>query len=133
MVICYLGVGSNLGNRRNNIKLATKLIRALKNTKIIKTSKLFESLPCGGPAGQPNYLNAALKISTNFSPLVLLNKLKKIENILGRILTVRFGPRAIDLDILLYGDKLMRNKFLIIPHPRMFDRDFVIKPLIEVL
>jgi 2-amino-4-hydroxy-6-hydroxymethyldihydropteridine diphosphokinase len=133
MVICYLGVGSNLGNRRKNIKLASKLIGALKDTKIIKASKLFEFLPSGGPAGQPNYLNAALKISTNFPPLSLLKKLKKIENEIGRIPTVRFGSRVMDLDILLYGDRLMRNKTLIIPHPRMFNRDFVIKPLTEVL
>ncbi|MCX5669020.1 MAG: 2-amino-4-hydroxy-6-hydroxymethyldihydropteridine diphosphokinase [Candidatus Omnitrophica bacterium] len=133
MVICYLGVGSNLGNRRKNIKLAVKLIGALKDTKIIKASKLFASLPCGGPAGQLNYLNAALSISTNFSPLGLLKKLKKIENELGRIPSVRFGPRVIDLDILLYGDRSIRNKVLTVPHPRMFNRDFVIKPLTEVL
>ena len=133
MVICYLGVGSNLGNRRKNIKLAAKLIGALKDTKIIKASNLFESSPCGGPAGQPKYLNAALRISTILSPLSLLKKLKKIENDLGRVPTVRFGPRVMDLDILLYGDRLIRNKSLIIPHPRMFNRDFVIKPLTEVL
>jgi 2-amino-4-hydroxy-6-hydroxymethyldihydropteridine diphosphokinase len=133
MVICYLGVGSNLGNRRKNIKLAVKKIGTLKDTTIIKASKLFESLPSGGPAGQPNYLNAALKISTNFLPLNLLKKLKKIEKELGRVPTVRFGPRIIDLDILLYGDKLIRNKHLVVPHPRMFSRDFVIKPLVEVL
>ena len=133
MVICYLGVGSNLGNRGRNIKLAVKLIGVLKNTKIIKASKLFESRPRGGPAGQPNYLNAALRISTNFSPLSLLKKLKEIENKLGRIPTLRFGPRIIDLDILLYGDRVIRNKVLTIPHPRMFNRDFVIKPLTEVL
>ncbi len=133
MVICYLGVGSNLGNRRKNIKLAAKKIRTLKGTKIIKASKLFKSLPSGGPVGQPDYLNAVLKISTNFSPLNLLKKLKNIEKGLGRIPTVRFGPRIIDLDILLYGDRFMRSEVLTIPHPRMFKRNFVIKPLIEVL
>ncbi|MCX5699044.1 MAG: 2-amino-4-hydroxy-6-hydroxymethyldihydropteridine diphosphokinase [Candidatus Omnitrophica bacterium] len=133
MVIGYLSVGSNLGNRKKNIKLAVEKINALKGTKIIKASKLFESLSCGGPAGQPNYLNAALRISTNFSPLTLLKKLKKIEKEIGRISTVRFGPRVIDLDILLYGDRLIRNQALTIPHPRMFSRDFVIKPLTEVL
>lgn len=133
MVICYLGVGSNLGKRRKNIKLAVKLIRTLKDTKVIKVSKLFVSSPSGGPPGQPNYLNAALKISTNFSSLGLLKELKKIENELGRVSTVRFGPRVIDLDILLYGYRRIDNKSLVIPHPRMFDRDFVIKPLIEVL
>jgi 2-amino-4-hydroxy-6-hydroxymethyldihydropteridine diphosphokinase len=133
MIISYLGVGSNLGNRRKNIKLAVKKIGALKDTKIIKKSKMHEFLPYGGPSGQPKYLNAALKISTKFSSLNLLKKLKTIENTLGRVPAVRFGPRIIDLDILLYGDQLINKKNLIIPHPRMFDRDFVIKPLMEVL
>ena len=133
MVICYLGLGSNLGNRRRNIKLAAKKISELKDTRIIKESSLLDSTPVGGPSGQRNYLNAALKIQTKFTPSVLLKKLKKIENELGRIPTVRFGPRVIDLDILLYGDRFMRGKTLTIPHPRMFSRDFVIKPLKEIL
>jgi len=133
MVIVYLGVGSNLGDRRKNIKLAIKSIGSLKDTRIIKKSELLESLPCGGPPGQPKYLNAALRISTNFSPLHLLKQLKIIEHKMGRIPAVRFGPRLIDLDILLYGDKLVHKQNLIIPHRRMFERDFVIKPLIEVL
>lgn len=133
MVVCYLGVGSNLGNRRKNIKLAAKLIGALKDTEVIKKSRFFDSLPCGGPAEQPNFINAALKIRTKFSPVGLLKKLKKIENELGRVPTVRFGPRIIDLDILLYADRSICQKSLIIPHPRMFRRDFVIKPLVEVL
>ena len=133
MVTCYLGVGSNLGKRRKNIKLAVKLIKALPKTRVIKISKLLESLPCGGPARQRNYLNAALKIISNFSPLNLLKKLKKIENQLGRIPTVRFGSRVIDLDILLYGDRVITSQVLTIPHPRLFKRDFVIKPLLEVL
>ncbi len=133
MVICYLGVGSNLGNRKKNIRKAIKKISALKDTRIMKESKLFDFLPVGGPCGQRNYLNAALKIQTKFSPLNLLKKLKRIEEELGRIKTVCFASRVIDLDILLYGNRSMKNKLLTIPHPRMFKRDFVIKPLLEVL
>ena len=133
MAICYLGVGSNLGDRRKNIKLAVKKISALEDTRIIKESRLFDFMPVGGPAGQRNYLNAALKIQTKISPINLLKKLKKIENELGRVPAARFGPRIIDLDILLYGDRFMKNRRLTIPHPRMFNRDFVIKPLKEVL
>ena len=133
MVICYLGIGSNLGNRRKNIKLAVKKIGALEDTRIIKESSFLDSLPVGGPSGQRNYLNAALKIQTKISPLNLLKELKKIENELGRVPAARFGPRIIDLDILLYGDRFMKNRKLTIPHPRMFNRDFVIKPLKEVL
>jgi len=133
MTICYLGIGSNLGNRKRNIKLATKKIDALQNTRVLKISRVIESLSSGGPSGQPDFLNAALRINTKLPALTLLKKLKEIENQLGRKKTVRFGPRVIDLDILLYGDKVKSSKQLTIPHPRMFDRDFVVKPLMEVL
>ena len=133
MVICYLGVGSNLGDRNRNIKEAIKEINLLKDTKIIKISKIIETKPVGGPSAQGNFLNAALKIQTRISPLKLLKDLKKIEKGLGRVKTVRFGPRAIDLDILFYGDRIINTKDLTIPHPKLFARDFVIKPLSEVI
>lgn len=133
MVICYLGIGTNLGNRRKNIKLAVKKINALKDTRVLKKSGIIESSPVGGPAGQRNYLNAALKIETSLAPKNLLKELKKIESVLGRFRSARFAPRIIDLDILLYADKTMHSKKLTIPHPRMFARDFVIKPLKEVI
>jgi len=133
MAICYLGLGSNLGNRKENIRLAVKKINALRNTRVLKKSRVMESLAVGGPSGQGKFLNAALKIDTKFSACFLLKQLKEIEKRMGRKKTVRFGPRIIDLDILLYADKFMRSKQLNIPHPRMFARDFVIKPLTEVL
>ncbi len=133
MAICYLGVGSNLGNRKRNIQLAVKNINSLKNTYILKRSGIISSLPLGGPSGQGKYLNAVLKIKTNFTPENLLKKLKKIENDLGRAKSARFAPRVIDLDILLYSDKVIRSKGLTIPHPRMFKRDFVINPLKEAI
>lgn len=133
MVICYLGLGSNLGNRRKNIKLAVRKIEALEGTKTIRLSRIIETEPIGGPAYQPKFLNAALKIKTSLSPLSLLKKLKKIEHELGRIKTVRFGPRAIDLDILFYADKIIRRRDLVVPHPRISERDFVLKPLSELV
>ena len=133
MAICYLGLGSNLGNRKRNIQLAVKNINLLKDTRILKKSRIISSLPVGGPSGQGNYLNAALKIKTNLDPKNLLKELKKIESDFGRIQGRRFAPRVIDLDILLYADKVIRSKRLTIPHPRMFERDFVVKPLIEVI
>jgi 2-amino-4-hydroxy-6-hydroxymethyldihydropteridine diphosphokinase len=133
MVICYLGIGSNLGNRRQNIRKAIKKINTLKATRVIKESKIFNFPPVGGPAGQRNYLNSVLKIQTKIPALNLLKKLKTIERELGRVKSVRFGSRIIDLDILLYGDKLIKSKALSIPHPRMFKRNFVIKPLIQIL
>lgn len=133
MVVCYLGLGTNLGSRRKNISQAIKKIKTLKDTRILKVAKIFNSAPVGGPAGQRNYLNSALKIQTKLSPLNLLKQLKKIEQDLGRKNTLRFGPRIIDLDILLYGDQVIKTKILTVPHPRMFVRDFVAKPLCQIL
>lgn len=133
MYTCYISVGANLGNRRKNIKKAIRKITALKKTKVVKISKLIKSDPVGGPPGQGKFLNGVLKIQTNLSPLTLLKKLKNIERELGRVKSVRNGPRVIDLDILLYAHKIINTKKLIIPHPRMFFRDFVIRPLLEVL
>ena len=101
MVICYIGVGSNLGDRVKNIKSAIKEIGALKRTKVMKASKLIETKPVGGLKLQPKFLNAALKIKTSLFPVALLKNLKIIEKQLGRVKTVRNGPRTIDLDILL--------------------------------
>lgn len=133
MAVCYLGIGTNLGNRKENIKLAVKKVYALKDTRVLKESKVMESLPVGGPAGQRRYLNAALKIDTQLPALALLRQLKEIESQMGRKKTMRFGPRIIDLDILLYADKVIKSKKLTIPHLRMFERDFVVKPLKEIL
>jgi dihydroneopterin aldolase/2-amino-4-hydroxy-6-hydroxymethyldihydropteridine diphosphokinase len=133
MVTCYLGVGSNLGKRRENIRSAIKKINNLKTTKVIKSSRIIETRPMGGPSGQGIFLNAALKIRTGLSPSLLLKELKSIEKELARKKTVRFGPRTIDLDILFYGDKIIKRNGLQVPHPRMFERDFVLKPLSEIV
>mgnify|MGYP001608041410 CR=1 FL=1 len=133
MVICYLGVGSNLGERQRNIRLAIKKINALEKTKVIKVSKIIETEPVGGPRGQGKFLNACLKIRTALSILTLLKKLQNIEKELGRKKTIRWGPRTIDLDILFYGDKIINRKDLKIPHSKVFEREFVIKPLLEVI
>ena len=133
MTVCYLGIGSNMGDRRNNIALAISKIKALDNTAIMKVSKIIETEPVGGPAAQGKFLNAALKIKTALPPLRLLKALKKIEKALGRTKTVRNGPRVVDLDILFFGDKIIKRKDLTVPHPRIFERQFVIKPLFEVI
>ena len=133
MAICYLGIGSNLGNRKKNIELAVSKVNALKDTQVLKISRIIESQPQGGPAGQRKFFNGALKIKTDLSPLLLLKNLKKIENELGRKKAARFGPRPIDLDILFYGDRVISSQKLTIPHPRMFEREFVLKPLLEVI
>ena len=132
-MVCYIGIGSNLGDRRKNIKLAVQKIKALEKTKVIRLSRIIETLPQGGPSRQGKFLNAVLKIKTKISPSALLGKLKSIEKELGRKRTVRWGPRLIDLDILFYADKVINRKNLKIPHPRIFEREFVVRPLLEVI
>lgn len=135
MVVCYLGIGSNLGNRRRNIRLALQKINQLRETKVLKVSKIIETEPVGGPAGQSKFLNAAIKINTALSPSILLKKFKKIEMELGRTKTKtnRFGPRSIDLDILFYADKIINTQNLKVPHPKCFKRQFVLRPLLEII
>ena len=130
MTQVYLGLGSNIGNRLKNIRDAIRLI-AKEGIVIKDLSKVRETLPVGGPP-QKKFLNAVLAIETDYSPRQLLIKLKKIEKKLGRKKTVRFGPRKIDLDILLYGNKRIHQSALVIPHPRMLERDFVMGPLKEI-
>ena len=133
MVVCYIGTGSNLGNRLENLRVAVKKVNSLKNTKVLKSSRIIQTKPLGGPRRQPEFLNAVLKIRTKLSALLLLKSLKAIEKELGRKKSVRFGPRVIDLDILLYGDKIIETKDLVVPHPRIFERDFVLRPLLEII
>lgn len=132
MIVCYLGLGSNLGNRRKNIKKALGYLAKARGIKIEKTSRIYETEPVGGPP-QGKFLNAAVRIKTSLSPHLLLKSIKKIENNLGRKKSVRWAPREIDLDILFYGDKIVKQKNLVIPHPRIFEREFVLKPLREII
>lgn len=132
MPICYLGIGSNLGDRRKNIRKALIYLKKTKGIKVVKISSIYETKPVGGPP-QNKFLNAAIKIKTTLEPLKLLKTLKRIEKELGRKKTLRFGPRIIDLDILLYADKVIDRKDLKIPHPKMFKRKFVLMPLIELI
>lgn len=131
-VICYLGIGSNLGDRRKNIRRAMQKIKKMEDTRILKISKIIQTKPMGGPV-QRDFLNGVIKIKTGLSPLKLIRSLKQIEKELGRQKIITNGPRTIDLDILLYGDKVINRKDLKIPHPRMFEREFAMKPLLEII
>jgi 2-amino-4-hydroxy-6-hydroxymethyldihydropteridine diphosphokinase len=134
MNLCYLGVGANLGDRRKNIILAVKKINQLPDTRIVKAAKIIETKPLGGPKTQTKFLNTVLKIKTKLKPRVLLRGLKKIERELGRKKTPqRYGPRPIDLDILFYADRIVNTRELVIPHPKIFQRGFVLGPLSELL
>lgn len=128
---CYIGIGSNLGDREKNIRQAVDMINRLRKTKVEKTSSIIETLPVGGPA-QGKFLNAAVKIQTGLSAHGLLACLQRIESELGRVRRVKNGPRTIDLDILFFNDMKINDKDLILPHPRIKEREFVLVPLKEI-
>ncbi len=130
MSIVYLSLGSNLGNRQKYLDRALELLNS--NAVFVrKVSTVIETKPVGGPA-QGKYLNAVLKAVTEHSPEALHYITQSIEHKLGRVRSVKNGPRVIDIDILLYDDIKLVTKTLLIPHPRMFGRDFVMNPLIEI-
>ena len=132
MVTCYIALGSNLGQRNKNIRLALKYLSQDPGVKIIKTSSLIETEPVGGPT-QPKFLNAAAKLKTSYSAAELLKRLKAIEIRLGReAIHSKDYPRTIDLDILLYDNLKINQQDLKIPHPRMWEREFVKVPLREI-
>ncbi|MCM8801442.1 MAG: 2-amino-4-hydroxy-6-hydroxymethyldihydropteridine diphosphokinase [Candidatus Omnitrophica bacterium] len=131
MVTSYIGLGSNLGDREKNINSAIERLKHLKDTRVSGVSSIIETKPVGGPP-QEKFLNAVVKIQTKLSPKQLLRELQDIELQLGRIRSVKNGPRTIDLDILFYGNKRIKEKDLIIPHPRIKERDFVLIPLGEI-
>jgi len=119
-----------LGDRQKNIEQAINEL-ANAGVKILKVSSIIETEPVGGPA-QGKFLNAALKAQTVLSPQDLLKTIHQIETALGRVRTVKDGPRTIDIDILLYGNLQMDTPELTIPHPRMRERAFVMQPLFEI-
>ena len=130
MATVYLGLGSNLGDRRKNIENAVALLKE-SNVAVQKISTIIETEPVGF-LDQGKFLNAVLKGTTQLSPVDLLRHTQSIEKQLGRIKTIRNGPRTIDIDILLYDHEKISTPQLTIPHPRMWERDFVLGPLQEI-
>jgi len=128
----YLGLGSNLGDRRRNLEAALDALRAHPQIAVTAVSSFLETDPVGGPPGQGKFLNAAAGIETDLAPEAILEELKRIERALGRKPGPRWGPREIDLDILLYGEEIVKTEALVIPHPRMRERRFVLEPLAEI-
>ncbi len=131
MSIVYLGLGSNLGDRRAAIEAAIARLDALTSTRVLAVSSIIETDPMGF-TDQPRFLNAVAKLETDLLPHDLLDELHDVEDQLGRVRTRRWGPRTIDLDILLYDESVMQTDRLTIPHPRMADRRFVLAPLVEI-
>jgi 2-amino-4-hydroxy-6-hydroxymethyldihydropteridine diphosphokinase len=129
VVEVYIGVGTNLGDRFGNIKQAVDMLNKTEGIEVKEMSPLYETEPVGSVIKQGRFLNGALKIRTTLSPRMLLGRLKEIERKLGRTEGPRNGPRPIDLDILFYGDINISEDDLVIPHPRIRERDFVKRPL----
>ena len=122
----YIGIGANLGDRYASLTKSIEMLSGV--VKIEKISAVYETEP-EGFAGQPDFLNCAVEISTGLRPLDLLRELKKIEAVMGRKPTFRNGPRIIDLDLLLYDDEVVYLPELRVPHPRLHQRGFVLAPL----
>ena len=127
----FLGLGSNIGDRAGNIRRACRLIDEIEGIRLVRTSSMIETEPVGYE-DQPDFINAAAEIETTLSPRELLTAVKDIERRMGRAETFRFGPRIIDIDILLVGGRIVDEPGLSIPHPRMHERAFVLGPLAEI-
>ena len=129
----YLGLGSNLGDREASLNDAARRLAGAPSTTILKSSSIYETAPWGF-TDQPDFLNCVLEIETRLSPLALLGQAKEVEQEIGRQPSWRYGPRLIDVDILLYGNETLQlaKPDLQIPHPRMDQRAFVVIPLAEL-
>ncbi len=131
MATSYIAIGSNLGDRQGNMDKAMSYLKNSDDIKVTKVSSIYETEPIGGPP-QGKFLNGVIEIETLLSPLDLLDRLLKIEMRLGRVRSLKNGPRTIDLDILLYSDTQINNEHLVIPHPHMQEREFVLRGLREI-
>ena len=132
MLDAFIALGSNLGDRRAFLDAALARLRLQPGVEVVSISTYHETEPVGGPAGQGVYLNAVAVVRTSLNPLQLLRVLQGLENQLGRVRAERFGPRTIDLDLLLYGTEVVQTDELTVPHPRMHERRFVLEPLVEI-
>ena len=127
----YIGLGSNLGERDKNITRAIKSLSERPGVRVRGTSAVLETLPLGVEE-QPLFLNAVVKVETTLSPRELLDAMLEIERALGRVRAERWGPRIIDLDLLLYGDQQVKEPGLTVPHPEIRHRPFVMAGLDEL-
>jgi len=131
MPIVYLSLGSNQGDRVKQCRTAIEQIGQRCQAKIRRVSSFYETEPVG-PPDQENHINLAVEIETDLPPMSLLRSIREIETLMGRRKLVRWGPREIDIDILLYADIVIRSEVLTIPHLLMHERMFVLQPLSEI-
>lgn len=130
-VLAYVALGANLGDRESNLRAALSLLEE-GDISIARVSSFIENPAVGGPPDSPPFVNAVAEVRTTLSPQRLLDRLLEIERQLGRQRREKWGPRSIDLDLILYGDRIIQTPTLTIPHPRMHERRFVLQPLAEL-
>jgi 2-amino-4-hydroxy-6-hydroxymethyldihydropteridine diphosphokinase len=130
-VTAYLGLGSNLGNRFDLLCEALQKLKSIEGIEVTKSSPVYESVP-EGVSHQPRFLNAAIEIVTDLDEKKLLKECQNIENEMGRVRKEHWGPRNIDIDILMYDDLVCSTRDLIIPHPFFHEREFVLRPLADI-
>jgi 2-amino-4-hydroxy-6-hydroxymethyldihydropteridine diphosphokinase len=128
-VRAFLGLGSNLGDRLANLRRAVALLDR-DGIGVLRTSRVYETAPVGPP--QPDYLNAVVEVATDLDPHDLLRSCLEVEERMGRVRAERWGPRVIDIDVLTYGSEIIDDADLVVPHPRMHERAFVLVPLLEL-
>jgi 2-amino-4-hydroxy-6-hydroxymethyldihydropteridine diphosphokinase len=131
MTPAYIALGSNLNHPQSQLQQAVAALEMLSHSRMVRVSSIYRSTAVG-PGTQPDYLNAVLLMDTRQSPLALLDAMQKIEQQQGRVRDIRWGPRTLDLDLLLYGDVTITSLALTVPHPRMHQRNFVLYPLREI-
>lgn len=133
MARAYVGLGANLGDREESVRRALELLAAYREIEVVSVSSLRETDPVGY-LEQPRFLNGAAALETSLEPRALLDALLAVERRLGRVRGdgPRFGPRPIDLDLLLYEDVVLDEPGLVLPHPRLHERSFVLEPLAEL-
>ncbi len=131
MTHCYLGLGSNLNSPRRQLNLALRALKNLPKTCVLKASSFYQTSPVGS-IGQPMFCNAVVLLDTYLAPEQLLMYIQSIEHHQKRTRKKHWGPRTLDIDILLYGTQNIKNQHLTIPHPRIEERAFVLVPLLEI-
>jgi len=127
----YLSIGTNMGERFENLQHAVKLLEGKDEIEVVQISSVYETAAVGY-TDQADFLNIAVRIKTSYSSSEMLKICQWVESELGRVREFRWGPRIIDLDILLYNNENIETESLIVPHPRMYERAFVLVPLIEI-
>ncbi len=131
MATAYLGLGANLGDRLANLREAVRMLDEHPSCRVTACSSIYETDPVG-PVDQPDFLNAVIATETDLRPEELLDLVHSIENKLGRVRTIKWGPRVIDIDILLYGQLEIEADGLTLPHPELMKRAFVLVPFAEI-